>query len=93
MPNVRPDIELANGSPSQHQQSDTAARVTDAPGCIAGTMRLPSCLPCKLKYAAWSDALPDNTTAEPLQAIVDLDLDELATTVPPRGYGLAIPSR
>jgi len=43
------------------------------------------------EYVAWSDALPDNlrdtTTAEALQAIVDLDLDELATIVPPRGYG------
>ena len=41
--------------------------------------------------AGWSDALPDNlrdtTTAEALQAIVDLDLDELATVIPPRGYG------
>ena len=54
-------------------------------------MRLPSCLPCKLKYAAWSDALPDNlrdtTGAEALQTIVDLDLDELTAIVPPRGYG------
>jgi hypothetical protein len=43
------------------------------------------------EYAAWSDALPDNlrdiTTADALQAIVDLDLDELATIIPPRGYG------
>jgi|SRR6516162_3117279 hypothetical protein len=43
------------------------------------------------EYAGWSDALPDNlrdtTTAEALQAIVDLDLDELATVIPPRGYG------
>jgi hypothetical protein len=27
------------------------------------------------------------TTAEALQGIVDLDLDTLATTEPPRGYG------
>ena len=43
------------------------------------------------EYAAWFDALPDNlrdtATAEALQAIVDLDLDELAAIVPPRGYG------
>ena len=43
------------------------------------------------EYAAWSDALPDNlrdsATAEALQAIVDLDLDDLAAIVPPRGYG------
>jgi hypothetical protein len=40
--------------------------------------------------AAWLDALPEalreTTTAEALQAIVDLDLDELAAIEPPRGY-------
>jgi hypothetical protein len=40
------------------------------------------------EYAAWFDALPDNlrdtATAEALQAIVDLELDELAEIVPPR---------
>ena len=43
------------------------------------------------EYAAWSDALPDSlrdsATAQALQPIVDLDLDELAAIVPPRGYG------
>jgi len=43
------------------------------------------------EYAAWHDALPDSlrdsVTAEALQAIVDLDLDELTAIVPPRGYG------
>lgn len=42
-------------------------------------------------YAAWLEALPEalreTTTAEALQAIVDLDLDELASVEPPRGYG------
>jgi hypothetical protein len=43
------------------------------------------------KYAAWLDALPEplrqTTTGEALQAIVDLDLDELASIEPPRGFG------
>ena len=42
-------------------------------------------------YMAWLDALPeslqDTPTAMALQAIIDLDLDELAAIVPPRGYG------
>jgi len=42
-------------------------------------------------YTAWADALPealrDTATAEALQAIVDLDLSELADIEPPRGYG------
>jgi len=43
------------------------------------------------EYAAWLDALPeplrDTATGEALQAIVDLDLDELIAVEPPRGFG------
>jgi hypothetical protein len=43
------------------------------------------------EYAAWLDALPDNqqdsATAEALRAIVHLDLPELQTIEPPRGFG------
>jgi hypothetical protein len=49
------------------------------------------------QYAAWLDALPealrDGATGEALQAIpgssprTDLDLDELASIEPPRGFG------
>ena len=43
------------------------------------------------EYAAWYEALPDSlhdtTTAEALQAIVELDLENLANIVPPRGFG------
>lgn len=42
-------------------------------------------------YAKWLDALPDATsggaTAEALQAIVDLDLDDITAIEPPRGFG------
>jgi hypothetical protein len=42
-------------------------------------------------YAKWLDALPDATrdgaTAEALQAIVDIDLDDIAALEPPRGFG------
>jgi hypothetical protein len=52
---------------------------------IAGLLTL------RAEYAAWYDALPDSLrdtpTAAALQAIVDLDLDELAAIAPPRGYG------
>ena len=48
-------------------------------------------LALQAEYAAWCEALPDSlrdtATAEALQAIVDLDLDLLAATEPPRGYG------
>jgi hypothetical protein len=43
------------------------------------------------QYAQWLDALPDATrdsaTGDALQAIVDLDLDEIAAVEPPRGFG------
>jgi hypothetical protein len=52
---------------------------------VAGLLAL------QAEYAAWHDALPDSlrdtATAAALQAIVDLDLDELAAVVPPLGYG------
>jgi hypothetical protein len=42
-------------------------------------------------YAGWLEALPENlpdsATAEALQAICDLDLGELQTIEPPRGFG------
>jgi hypothetical protein len=43
------------------------------------------------EYRAWLHALPDSlqesATAEALQAIVDLDLDELQAIEPPKGFG------
>jgi hypothetical protein len=43
------------------------------------------------EYARWLEALPDplheTATGEALQAIVDLELDDLLTIQPPRGYG------
>jgi hypothetical protein len=39
------------------------------------------------RLASLPDILRDTATAEALQAIVDLDLDTLASTEPPRGYG------
>ena len=43
------------------------------------------------EYIAWAEALPNalqgTATADALQAIADVDLDELATIKPPRGYG------
>lgn len=48
-------------------------------------------LALQAEYAEWCDALPDNlrasATADALQAIIDLDLNDLTAIVPPRGYG------
>jgi hypothetical protein len=43
------------------------------------------------EYARWLDALPEATretaTGEALQAMVDLDLEDIAAIQPPRGFG------
>jgi hypothetical protein len=48
-------------------------------------------LALQVAYAAWLEALPETlqgtATADALQAVVDLDLDTLATIELPRGYG------
>jgi hypothetical protein len=48
-------------------------------------------LALQAEYAAWLEALPEATrdgpTGEALQAIVDLDLDEIVAIQPPRGFG------
>ena len=48
-------------------------------------------LALQAEYRAWLQALPDNlqesVTAQALQAIDDLDLDERQAIEPPRGFG------
>jgi hypothetical protein len=43
------------------------------------------------EYRDWFEALPEGTrdgaTGDALQAILDLDLDEIAAIEPPRGFG------
>ena len=62
-----------------------ASRPQQWHGAVATLRRL------QAEYAAWLDALPealrDDATGEALQAIVDLDLEELASIEPPRGFG------
>jgi hypothetical protein len=64
---------------------DRRSRLQRWHDAVAGLLAL------QAEYAAWCDAVPDSlrdsVTAVALQAIVDLDLDELTAIVPPRGYG------
>lgn len=50
-----------------------------------------SLLDLQEEYQAWLDNLPDafqeSVLAQKLEAICELDLDELASVEPPRGYG------
>src|SRR6516164_3215848 len=66
----------ASGPPPQPRP--TLVRRGRRARCFAGRIRrLARCAP---------ETLRDSATGEALQAIVELDLDEL-TAVPPRGYG------
>ena len=62
-----------------------ASRPQQWQAAVATLLRL------QAEYAAWLEALPeslrDGATGGILQAIVDLDLDELASIEPPRGFG------
>ena len=55
------------------------------------TATVAALLALQARYVDWHDALPEalleTATGEALQSIVDLDLDEIAAIVPPRGFG------
>jgi hypothetical protein len=82
----------------QRQADNRAAPARHAPRPIRRASRpqqwhaaVATLLGLQAEYAAWLEALPealqDGATGEALQAIVDLDLDELASIEPPRGFG------
>src|SRR6266852_3920700 len=60
-------------------------------GIFIGGKAVAELVALQADYAHWLDALPDATrdgaTAEALQAIVDLDLDDIIAAQPPRGFG------
>jgi hypothetical protein len=63
-------------------------RWRDAPGLRRG--RLTELVTVQGLYTRWFDALPaplrDTATGEALQAIIELDLDDLVAAEPPRGF-------
>jgi hypothetical protein len=86
-----PSAREPGSNPPDHPRSKT----TPAERRISRRQRWRSAitelLTLQAEYAAWFDALPeatrDGATGEALQAIVDLDLDEIAAIDPPRGFG------
>jgi hypothetical protein len=73
----------------RHHRSPGAARI--APRAQRWADTVTTLVTLQAEYAAWLEALPDATrdgpTGEALQAITDLDLDEIAAIRPPRGFG------
>jgi hypothetical protein len=71
--------------PRAHANMRVATRVQRWNATVAALVAL------QAEYAAWLEALPeatrDGATGEALQAMVDLDLDEIIAIRPPRGFG------
>ena len=71
--------------PPQRQSARRSSRPQRWRTAVAELLALQS------EYARWFDRLPealrDGATGEALQAIVDLELDELAAIEPPLGFG------
>jgi len=77
----------ADGAPTLRYRKpvDRRSRVQRWRDAVAELQALQS------EYQAWLEAMPQNMadsgTAEALTAICDLDLSELESVVPPRGFG------
>ena len=67
------------------RSADRRSRAQRWHDTVAGLIAL------QAEHAVWYDVLPDNlrdtATGAALQAIVDLDLDDLISIEPPRGFG------
>jgi hypothetical protein len=75
-----------------HQHSPTPAPAPRAPSRPQRwATAVTALLALQDEYRAWLDNLPESLegsrTAEKLQAIAELDLEELSAIDPPRGYG------
>ena len=81
----RQAVNHAAPAPRPPRPIRRASRPQQWHAAVATLLRL------QAEYAAWLEALPevlgDGATGEALQAILDLDLDELASIQPPRGFG------
>ena len=82
---ARRDAQQAASVIRYRRPTDRRTRVQRWHDTVAGLISL------KAEYDAWHEALPDSlrdtATGTALQAIVDLDLDELVSIEPPRGFG------
>src|SRR5208337_3581439 len=81
----RQDAAPTIQTPDARMRSRTRTRPERWDAAVAELVML------QAEYARWLDALPeatrDSATGEALQAIVELDLDELIAIRPPRGFG------
>ena len=82
---ARREAQQAAPAVRYRRPADRRTRAQRWHDTVAGLIAL------QAEYAAWYDVLPDNlrdtATGAALQAIVDLDLDDLVSIEPPRGFG------
>ena len=75
----------------QHPRPPAPPTKRQAPRPARWAAAVAALLDLQEDYRAWLDRLPESLegsrTAEKLEAIAELDLDELAAIDPPRGYG------
>ena len=99
----RPRIGAAPMSAAERQARHRARLRQQVPRPLAAPTTRPAPRPARWaaaltalldlqeEYRAWLDRMPESLegspTAEKLQAIAEIDLDELAAIDPPRGYG------
>jgi hypothetical protein len=82
-PGLTPEPASAQAAPRRLPRGHSLSRRWN--DTVAGLLAL------QAEYARWLDALPEatreNATGEALQAMVDLDLEEIVAIQPPRGFG------
>jgi hypothetical protein len=85
----RPSIGEIAMTDAERQARYRAARAAGRP--VIRARRPADRRRLQARYAIWLEALPDNqqdsATAEALRVIAELDLSELQTIEPPRGFG------
>jgi hypothetical protein len=76
---------------AERQARYRLARATARPTIHYRRAAVAELVALQAEYVRWFEALPaplhNTATGEALQAIVDLDLDDLLLIEPPRGYG------
>ena len=83
---------------ARNPRGDTSASISRHPKPLTRSSRpqrwraaVAELVRLQAEYADWLEAMPEalraSATAEDLEAILDLDLDELSAIEPPRGFG------
>jgi hypothetical protein len=77
--------------PTARRSGATTSLSTVAAACVGWHDAVAELMELQADYQTWLDTLPENladtATADRLRMICELDLSELASAEPPRGFG------